>query len=479
VKKLKEVYRLPETDVQTDEFTKLTRDYVATVTNTHLRHIKTENFRPHSLCTYFIGKYRFGPATRGNLYVPVAVIIDNDGVETASDKDNMYKSLSFKWQEALGQWLGSKNYDRLRTAIEKVMDSLLFWKKDYSDDMHRLVETMKDIGVKKNVYEQSVPIAVEDATLAPGVLTTIDILRNEIGVEPAQCSGTPQEVLEKFGQERLTIEPKLSEGTRFIWNRRGELVDAWSNVGFHKIYSKDALLRRLGCSSGLAIYPTDGAEKEDKPLLLNGGIDLGLILYVKREKGWFEKGVRRVLDMDPHTYSFAEDLKGFEGKIIIGSDAFAEDFTTILRPVELWMHARILTFLYDSPDAHLNVIDRARELKRLENECRSARGNDFYQKRNEAIDIAKSLRADKVVNLITYPYVSAEIDESLDELEALVKRNSTDIEKQKSLTTKIFNKFEQRLLEPNFSDTERDEVKKIRDVWLEKYGCRRWIKYGS
>lgn len=464
---------------EADEFVKLTRDYVATVTNIHLRHINNERFNPRSPYTYLIGQHRLGPTRRGSLYVPAAAIIDNDGVLTAKDPDNFYKTISVSWLDALQELSDriKRNYGILLDGLSIIMEKLQFVASDYSNDLQRLANDLKTAGVTKEVHERSVPIAVRNAVLAPGALDAVNGLRYDLGIEPAQCSGTPQDILEKFGSERLMILPRMSEGSRFKWNQRGELAEVWSNVGWHKIKSRKVLLNNVGCSSDLVIYPTDTAEKDDHPLVVNAG--LGLVVYVKRRSGWFRRKARKILRGEKDLYELENDLRNledFEGKIVIASEAFAEDFTKIIRPTEIWMYARILTSLYESPDAYLGAVENMRRLKKLGKDIKDAKDNSFYKILGDFRETAEMLRKDPVVNFITQPFVADGLDRSLIELDALVKSGISDIERQKSLTGDILNGFEQRLIE--FDDKDLNDVRKIRDIWHERFDGRRWIRYG-
>lgn len=463
---------------ETDAFVKLTRDYVATVTNIHLRHINNERFNPRSPYTHLIGQYSLGPIKRRG-FVPATAIIDNDGVLTAKDPDNFYKTISVSWLDALQELSGriKRNYGILLGGLNRIMEKLQFFASDYSADLRRLANDLNRAGVTKEIHERSIPIAVKNAVLAPGALEAVNSLKYDLGMEPAQCSGTPQDILETFGSERLMIAPKMSEGTRFEWSRRGELADIWSNVGWHKIKSRDILLNNVGCSSDLAVYPTDKAEDDDYPLVLNAG--LGLVFYVKRRSGWFREKVRKILRGEQDVYEIEENLRGlegFEGKIVVASEAFAEDFTKIIRPTEIWMYSRILTSLYENPDVYLDAVENMRKLGRLGEEARGAKGNDFYKVLGDFRETAERLRRDPVVNFITQPFVAEGLDRSLSELDALVKGGISDMKRQKSLTVDILNDFEQRLIE--FDDRDLKDVTRLRDLWHERFEGRRWIRYG-
>jgi hypothetical protein len=445
---------------------------------------KTIQFHPVVPSTFFIGNYHLGPAKSGLPYFPVALVSDSDGVLTVSDK-----SIAFAWLSGLAELLGNRIWDRISTALSKVVDRLRIHKEEsmYKKEQLELIKELRDAGVTKDIHMKASQIAWQKAVLAPGAQEFCKKLREELGITVSQISGCPQEPLKEFGYKRLLIPYNLSEGSIFKWHKGKLIEDIYSNVGYNKLKVRDIQLKRIGCTRDLAVYPND-SFKDDFPTIMEAG--LGLCAYIMHlgDKDWIKKETkdtrwgkkileyREALKSEIHGKRYLFDLfDPYESTspnvIAIGSEEFSKDLTTLIEPIRIWLLTRLILYMCKTPEVYLGIVLDAQALKKLGSECREAKSEAFYILRDKFLACARSFRKNPVIDFI-FSDVSRDVDECLEELERIRREKNDDIEMQKNLINEIENELESRHIEFHINEGDIDKIREYVRFQKELKGWR-------
>jgi phosphoserine phosphatase len=453
-----------------EELEKLKIKYIQEVAKAQLRQIEKKQFKPKIPYIYYIKNNVLGPARENNApYYAWAIVFDNDGVLTAGDEEKreegIYKTLSFAWGNAISE---------LRYGLKKAFEicKIYFARMaastgDFEEEQRKITQTLVEAGLKEEEYNESVKIAAKNATIAPGALETV-IELEKLGIVPTQCSGSPHEAVQLFGAKRLMIPPWLSEGSRFIFHK-GKLVDTYSRIGYNKVKSKEYFLRSMNYSPEVLISDTGYKREENKitdDAIVFANTGPGDLCIWAQRKGWVEKisdALKKVIG-EYSDYKVDVDEKLMPGQIKIASEKFTEDLTNIIRPIEIWRRARIMTYFYD-PSFYLSIVEDAFNLKQIAKKCEKISSSQFTLNLNNFLEISTRLRRN--IEFI-FPKISSELDYHLNKLLSEVT-SETDIEKQKNLIEQIKNDFEEIMAEIHFDEKDVKSIKEIAEEFNKKF----------